>query len=475
MSQAQNGSSNKVIKARGNATLYYQGGDGKRYVFPNEKTYFSWYDNFDEVTELSEEEIAQLPLAGNVRYRPGVLMVKLQTDPKVYVVGANGLLRWLTNEEVAKKLYGENWNLLIDDVPDSFFANYEVGDPVDEESDFDPEEEETQIGSIAQNRIAARIQAHIDSEIAKTRERLCDGIQKRVNRLQERLERIGIQLDDIGGEYLNMCVDDNFEGDEDGDSDDDRAGKWGRKIYVCHVPDGDENAAFTIDVAKAAARAHLAHGDTLGRCDTSDDDDGDGDNTTDQTAPVISNISSSVSTSTATITWTTDELADGTVVYAEESLTTASTSETVSDSALVLSHSLLLDNLSPSTTYYYMVKSEDGSGNLAESVEFTFTTDAEVVHDTTAPIISDITVDVQASSTIITWNTDEPADSKVTYATESLTTASTTEMLTNASFVTSHSLELESLLPSTTYYFILESSDASNNTAESAEDTFLTL
>jgi hypothetical protein len=39
------------------------------------------------------------------------------------------------------------------------------------------------------------------------------------------------------------------------------------KPYICHVPPVHRNRAFTIVVADRAVAAHLAHGDTLGRCD----------------------------------------------------------------------------------------------------------------------------------------------------------------------------------------------------------------
>ena len=37
-------------------------------------------------------------------------------------------------------------------------------------------------------------------------------------------------------------------------------------------------------------------------------------------------------------------------------------------------HSVVLSGLTPSTTYHYQVLSQDGSGNLAISGDFTFTT-----------------------------------------------------------------------------------------------------
>ncbi|MBD3281843.1 hypothetical protein GF391_03795 [Candidatus Uhrbacteria bacterium] len=132
-------SSGDLIKASGSA-VYYYGADGKRYVFPTEKTFFSWYDNFDTVKTISDGDLAMLPIGGNVTYRPGVRMVKITTDPKTYAVDTGGVLRHITSESVAIILYGDNWNTKVDDIPDAFFTNYTMGDPITNSADYNPAE-----------------------------------------------------------------------------------------------------------------------------------------------------------------------------------------------------------------------------------------------------------------------------------------------------------------------------------------------
>jgi len=119
--------SGSLIKILSSDAVYYCGADGKRYVFPNDKTYFSWYDDFSEVKVIEESLLPSIPIGGNVTYRPGVRMVKIQTDPKVYAVDRNGTLRWIVSDEVAEELYGSNWNKQIDDISDAFFVNYNIG------------------------------------------------------------------------------------------------------------------------------------------------------------------------------------------------------------------------------------------------------------------------------------------------------------------------------------------------------------
>lgn len=109
------------------SAVYYYGNDGKRYVFPNEKTYFTWYSDFSGVKEISITQMAGIPIAANVTYRPGVKLVKIQTDPKVYAVSKGGILRPIDSESVAVDLYGFSWNQRIDDIPDAFFVDYTIG------------------------------------------------------------------------------------------------------------------------------------------------------------------------------------------------------------------------------------------------------------------------------------------------------------------------------------------------------------
>jgi len=126
-----------LIKASGPAVYYYHS-DGTRLVFPNEKTYFTWYDDFSNIKTITDEELAVITIGGNVTYRPGVRMIKITTDPKVYAVGGNRSLRWVGTEALASALYGEDWAGMVDDIPDAFFVDYETGDAIGAADDYAP-------------------------------------------------------------------------------------------------------------------------------------------------------------------------------------------------------------------------------------------------------------------------------------------------------------------------------------------------
>lgn len=124
-----------LIKGETLSTVYYYGSDGQRYAFPSEKTFFSWYEDFDAVVEISDEDLADITLAGNIVARPGSRWIKITSDEKVYAVSADGSIHWIEDEATAEGLAGADWNTNIDDVPDVFFVDYTVGDSLTDASE----------------------------------------------------------------------------------------------------------------------------------------------------------------------------------------------------------------------------------------------------------------------------------------------------------------------------------------------------
>ena len=118
------------MKTLSDTAVYYYAVNGKRYVFPNEKTYFTWYPDFSKVKIVPIDQMSLIPIGGNVTVRPGTRMLKFQTDTKTYIVTRGGVLRWAKTEDVARGWFGADWNTYIDDVSEAFYVNYTFGEPV---------------------------------------------------------------------------------------------------------------------------------------------------------------------------------------------------------------------------------------------------------------------------------------------------------------------------------------------------------
>ncbi|MBI5134752.1 hypothetical protein HZA86_00750 [Candidatus Uhrbacteria bacterium] len=137
-----------LVRTADNAAVYYVY-NGSRWAFPNDKIFKSWYTDFSSVNVVTNEQLASWRLAGVVTYRPGVRLVKLQTDPKVYTVSKGGVLRWVSTEAAAVKQFGSAWSTMIDDLSDAFFPQYRVGEPLNESSPYSVFSEQAMSTTIA--------------------------------------------------------------------------------------------------------------------------------------------------------------------------------------------------------------------------------------------------------------------------------------------------------------------------------------
>lgn len=145
-----------IIKASG-SVVFYLASNGRRYAFPNEQTFHTWYRDFSAVRTISDAELGRYAYGGNVTYRPGTRLLKRRGDTKIYTVGRGGMLRWVTRESVVRTLYGSTWHRLVDELPDARVADYVFGDPVRAASDVSPRAERDATPTIEQNRRATTV------------------------------------------------------------------------------------------------------------------------------------------------------------------------------------------------------------------------------------------------------------------------------------------------------------------------------
>ncbi|MBI5733083.1 fibronectin type III domain-containing protein [Candidatus Jorgensenbacteria bacterium] len=179
----------------------------------------------------------------------------------------------------------------------------------------------------------------------------------------------------------------------------------------------------------------------------------------------------------ASIAWYTDIPSNSFVTYATSSSFEGGVE--IGDASLVqgdtgpYEHRVILNNLEPTTTYYFKVKSVDGQGNIAEEFNggryYSFVT----TQDVSPPIISNVASPVITNSSVVVfWQTNELADSEVEYGTVSgiysnQTTINTTPALT-------HTAVLLNLLSETTYYYRVISKDNLGNISRSVEQSIKT-
>src|SRR3989344_6505857 len=85
--------------------VYYINGTSK-HVFPDKKTYMTWYTNFDAVKKVTVADLDMYATGAPVSYRPGTKLVTHPNTAKVYAVEPSGMIRWIADEATAMALYG---------------------------------------------------------------------------------------------------------------------------------------------------------------------------------------------------------------------------------------------------------------------------------------------------------------------------------------------------------------------------------
>ena len=125
---------------------------------------------------------------------------------------------------------------------------------------------------------------------------------------------------------------------------------------------------------------------------------------------------------------------------------------------------------------YTVTASKEGYYSSTATAEIlanqTTTLNFQLTKDTTPPAISNITVSsITSHSAVISWKTNESSTSLVKYGTSPGNYPYSKE---DTSYTTSHTITLTNLQPNTTYYFVVNSTDKANNSAQSTEQSFKT-
>lgn len=277
-----------------------------------------------------------------------------------------------------------------------------------------------------------------------------------VNKLFRNLNRGQGSLNKGKGNLFDRIFADDDELDDD-DIDLSEFIPGTKGVFVCHAPPGNPAKMHTIAIGGPAVQAHIRHGDTLGRCGDEVDDD-DGDETAEEKAQsAIDDAKDAIDDAQEAIDDAKDDGRD--TDSAEELLADAQTK---------------LDEAEEEFDDENFGNAEDLADEAKELAEDAEDAIGEVA-DETAPVISDVTsTDVASTTATITWDTDEDANSKVSYSTDSAV-ESDVETESNSTLTMSHSLDLFALATSTEYFYFVESKDDAGNTATSSISSFTTL
>lgn len=125
----------EFIRTEDSSTVYLLTENGRKVVL-NETT-FNTYNNINQVLRfISPAEMATHKFAGLVLPQPERVLVKIQSDPKVYWLEPNPenyyapRLRAIPDEETAQAQFGDKWADYIIDIDPTMFGSFSQGEPI---------------------------------------------------------------------------------------------------------------------------------------------------------------------------------------------------------------------------------------------------------------------------------------------------------------------------------------------------------
>ena len=175
---------------------------------------------------------------------------------------------------------------------------------------------------------------------------------------------------------------------------------------------------------------------------------------------------SEITGESATVTWTTDELANSSVIYnldgSDFSRMESNPLVNSSVANYTKTHSVVLNGLIPATKYLFSVVTSDSAGNIGQSSQLSLTTKEP-------SSLSSVKVLSKAlNQATITWETGEATSSIVEYG----LTTSYGETKESQAKTKDHEITISDLESGQTYHFRVKGEDSNGNLFASSDNTF---
>lgn len=116
-------------------TVYYvdmdDNGDLVRRPFMDAQTFMTWQNDWDDVATVTDATLPTIALGNPMLPKAGVVLVKIQSDARVFAIEGDGTIRWIATEDVAVAIYGADWADYVVDVSATLFPRFTQGDDID--------------------------------------------------------------------------------------------------------------------------------------------------------------------------------------------------------------------------------------------------------------------------------------------------------------------------------------------------------
>ena len=130
-------SAGQFVRSYSFNSIYYIDEDLMRHPFWGPKSFFTYADSFNEISWVTDATLSTMTISTPMIPKAGVVLVKIQSDPKVYAIDEGNILRWVPDEDTALTLYGASWADYVIDLEPTIFSNFTVGDSMTVNSSVD--------------------------------------------------------------------------------------------------------------------------------------------------------------------------------------------------------------------------------------------------------------------------------------------------------------------------------------------------
>ncbi len=117
-------SEGSILKSPLHPGVYYYEG-GKRRPFINAAVYYTWFSNFNNVKNISVEQMEAISLGTPMPIQAGTKLLKFPLNPRVYEVTSGNRITHIANEEVAIQKFGKGWAQSVIELPEIYYLFYE--------------------------------------------------------------------------------------------------------------------------------------------------------------------------------------------------------------------------------------------------------------------------------------------------------------------------------------------------------------
>lgn len=124
-----------LMRSQNFDTVYCITEDLTRRPYMDEISYFTTFRTFTTVKWVADSTLAEFDIAPPMLPKEDVALVKFETDESVYYFSqdpldpTHGILRWITTEELARYIAGDNWSDYVIDLNPTLFTRFDVEAP----------------------------------------------------------------------------------------------------------------------------------------------------------------------------------------------------------------------------------------------------------------------------------------------------------------------------------------------------------